>query len=228
VDGVVQPHETIEEMAEAYLVELRSVQKEGPYVLAGYSAGGVVAFEMAHRLVAAGESVRAVVLFETDPGPPEPESPGAKAARHVRRTVDEGVEYLGGWLKTRAAWEAWRVKQRVVELMTRDRGKAMPLELRDRAMNEAFSAARKGHRLEPLEVPLVLFFSVATPEPDRVAIERTWRSLGFAGVDVHVVSGEHGDMILEPHVKEIADVLEGLLVPAPKPGRPHSQGSAEV
>jgi acyl carrier protein len=49
IDGVTAPGASIEQMAQAYLDELRAVQPHGPYLLAGYSGGGVIAFEMANR-----------------------------------------------------------------------------------------------------------------------------------------------------------------------------------
>src|SRR4029077_8113983 len=67
IDGVSRPHHSIEEMAAAYVTEVREVQPEGPYLLGGYSGGGVVAFEMAHQLTAAGEAVALLVMFDTFP-----------------------------------------------------------------------------------------------------------------------------------------------------------------
>src|SRR5260370_4691198 len=48
VDGIELPLQRVEDMAEAYLDAIRTVQPNGPYFLAGYSFGGLVAFEMAH------------------------------------------------------------------------------------------------------------------------------------------------------------------------------------
>jgi len=66
VDPALEPHRTIAEMAQAYLEVVRGIQPNGPYSLAGYSFGGMVAFEMACRLRAAGEPVALMALLETD------------------------------------------------------------------------------------------------------------------------------------------------------------------
>ena len=42
-----QPHDRIEDMAAFYLGEIREVQPHGPYLLAGWSMGGLIALEMA-------------------------------------------------------------------------------------------------------------------------------------------------------------------------------------
>ncbi len=56
---------SVEEMARVYLEEMRRIQSRGPYHLAGYSFGGVLAFERAHQLQAAGEQVGLLGLIDT-------------------------------------------------------------------------------------------------------------------------------------------------------------------
>lgn len=65
VDGKQTPHQSIPEMAAAYLAELREVQPHGPYFLGGYSGGGVVAFEMAQLLREVGEPVAYIGLIDS-------------------------------------------------------------------------------------------------------------------------------------------------------------------
>lgn len=65
VDGISRPLESVESMAEAYLTELRRAQPSGPYLLAGYSMGGVVALEMARRLREAGEPIAALIPIDS-------------------------------------------------------------------------------------------------------------------------------------------------------------------
>jgi amino acid adenylation domain-containing protein len=61
--GGETPHQTVPEMAESYLEQLREVRPHGPYALGGYCFGGMVAFEMARRLRAAGDEVPVVIMF---------------------------------------------------------------------------------------------------------------------------------------------------------------------
>ncbi|GAA2589782.1 amino acid adenylation domain-containing protein [Actinomadura fulvescens] len=55
---------SVEEMARDYLAEIRSVQPEGPYHLAGWSLGGLIAYEMACLLQAGGEDVALLALID--------------------------------------------------------------------------------------------------------------------------------------------------------------------
>lgn len=55
----------VEDMAAHYLREIRTVQPEGPYYLAGYCFGGNVAFELARQLEAGGERVAFLGLLDS-------------------------------------------------------------------------------------------------------------------------------------------------------------------
>ena len=65
LDGNILKDQSFEAMVAAYLAELRSLQPEGPYFLGGYCLGGLLAFEAAQQLSAAGEEVALVVLIQT-------------------------------------------------------------------------------------------------------------------------------------------------------------------
>jgi thioesterase domain-containing protein/NRPS condensation-like uncharacterized protein/acyl carrier protein len=65
IDGRGSFHNSIAEMASHYLNEILTLQPEGPYFLGGLSGGGVIAFEMAQRLVRQGHKVAFLGLFDT-------------------------------------------------------------------------------------------------------------------------------------------------------------------
>jgi thioesterase domain-containing protein/aryl carrier-like protein len=65
LDGRVAPHERIEDMAACYLDALRNVQPNGPYLLGGWSMGGLVAAEMARQLTLQDAGVALLVLLDT-------------------------------------------------------------------------------------------------------------------------------------------------------------------
>lgn len=101
--GPKSPFGSLELLALRYVADLREVQSEGPYHLAGYSFGGVLAFEMARQLVRDGHDVAFLGVVDVGPGyrgrhyhpkrPPErpwlsvpqPPPPGAGLAERARR-----------------------------------------------------------------------------------------------------------------------------------------------
>ncbi len=85
------PDSSVESMAARYVDELRR-HSSGPYLIGGYSGGGIVALEMARQLQQAGEEVDHVVLFDSVP----------------QGTAE--VSNLTGWLRLiRSGWRhGWR------------------------------------------------------------------------------------------------------------------------
>lgn len=65
VDGRLPFLTTIEAMAAQYVAAVRTVDPHGPYQLAGFSGGGVIAFEMAQQLIRAGAEVGLLGMIDT-------------------------------------------------------------------------------------------------------------------------------------------------------------------
>lgn len=65
VDGKSTPLGSIEDMAQKYMEEIRLVQPHGPYLLAGGSMGGLLAFETARKLLESGEKVHSIIMLDT-------------------------------------------------------------------------------------------------------------------------------------------------------------------
>src|SRR5690554_5798698 len=63
--GDAPPHRRLDEAARDYIAELRQVQPHGPYLLGGFSGGGITAWEMARQLQAEGEEVALLAMLDT-------------------------------------------------------------------------------------------------------------------------------------------------------------------
>ena len=63
LDGQSQPLTRIEDLAAYFAAQIKASHPEGPYVIAGYCAGGATAFELAQQLLRAGSNINAVALF---------------------------------------------------------------------------------------------------------------------------------------------------------------------
>ena len=61
------PQRSIDEMAARYVHDLREKHPDGPYSLGGWSMGGLLALEMAHKLADQGAVVADLVLIDTAP-----------------------------------------------------------------------------------------------------------------------------------------------------------------
>jgi acetoacetyl-CoA synthetase len=67
IDGVEEPFERIEDMAQFYLHAVKELQPCGPYLLVGFSLGGLVTLEMAQRLRESGERVALLAMLDSYP-----------------------------------------------------------------------------------------------------------------------------------------------------------------
>jgi thioesterase domain-containing protein len=66
-DGLEEPLDRIEDMAEFHLGAVRQTQPHGPYILIGYSFGGLIALEMARRLSCDGEKIALLAMLDSYP-----------------------------------------------------------------------------------------------------------------------------------------------------------------
>lgn len=127
LNGGVAPHRKVEDMAVHYLSEMRTVQPHGPYYLAGYCFGGIVAFDMAQRLLADGEEVATLVMFNA-PSPLWRRTIGGfsgQASRAHLRVEPQPLRpfhqrALGAFKSPRkiahlAQYYAWRARRRYLE-----------------------------------------------------------------------------------------------------------------
>jgi acyl transferase domain-containing protein/thioesterase domain-containing protein len=141
LDGVSEPSDSIEEMAEQYVSEIREVQPHGPYYLGGWCLGGTIAYEMAKQLEHAGERVAWLGMIQ---------------ARHTSYWASleaaSGVQRLAWGLADRVAFESESVsalngRAKFRYLSDKTRRKAMrtwarvPIDRQRSALVEELAAA---------------------------------------------------------------------------------------
>jgi amino acid adenylation domain-containing protein len=225
LDGRETPLETIGEMAATYIAEIRKVQRRGPYLIGGASFGGVVAFEMAQQLLAAGETTRLVALFDTDPvnyGSSQG-SEGENAAEQSfsdRMRVHLSVllrgpgrlAYLGKKIRRlwrRTLYRSWQLTAALYRKVSR------PLPAALQNVQQANYRALRDYVPRQYPGGVVLFRATGEPEEFTREKERGWRSLA-AAVEVIDVPGDHITMVDEPHAATLAAELRNALDRAPR------------
>ena len=233
VDGR-EPLRTVDLMAERYVEEVRRARPDGPYHLLGWSAGGVIAVEMAHRLRAAGQEVAFVGLLDSSPpkedaGIPDPlqiylrlamgltgkEGPALDrlAAELSGLSIEERLDHLAAWLARNGA-----------------EGRAGELDGL-RPVLEVFRAnvaATRRHPLAPYPGELSLFCAESGRGSgwEAVGLPDRWRPLAPGGLRVEIVPGTHVNLIAEPHVAALAAAIEDTIAGAPPRSRAHADSGA--
>ncbi len=218
LDGTAQPPLTqIESMAARYLKELREVQREGAYMLGGWSLGGVVAFEMAQQLRRQGLEVSLLALFDSYiPTTPGPHTELDDDALLVQFTSDiSGLYDLEEPLTQDADFQSLTIEERLSSLLQEvvRKGCAMP-DLNVKQLTRLFEVFRTNVRAllsyQPQSYPgRITFFRASEQIADLSADPaKDWRNLAAEGVEVHVVPGDHYTMLREPAVQIMAEWLK--------------------
>nr|WP_274538705.1 non-ribosomal peptide synthetase [Streptomyces sp. CB02056] len=188
----------LDAMVDDYLALIRSVQPQGPYALLGWSFGGVVAHELAVRLQEEGEEVEALTLMDSFPsggggGSAEPvrELTGAEAVRALLESLGHDPE------SARAADGPFALLgDAALEAMAR-------VFLANIAVLDSFkSRTFRGD---------VLFFEATREEPRPPVRPEDWRAHVTGRIEVHRVTGRHGEMTRPDQLAQIGPVLAAWL-----------------
>jgi non-ribosomal peptide synthetase component F/thioesterase domain-containing protein/acyl carrier protein len=220
VDGAVKKV-TVEELAAGYIRDIRSLQSHGPYNLSGASFGGLVAYEMATQLVAQGEQVGVVALFDT--GNPAyyrdlsfSQSMRFRASYLLERIERYGkrllhgetwqlVRDLGHSFYIRASGFAWNVFQKLYSV----RQRPMPGALRDNVM--MFSSVAQAYSPKPYPGRVTLFRAAGRTAEYGSDPALGWEEVVRGEIKIITVPGDHMTILEEPHVWNLVEQLSACL-----------------
>jgi len=225
--GDEPPHETFEEMAEAYIAEMRTVQPHGPYLIGGFSGGGLTAFEIAHQLTKAGEEIGLLLLLDSR----LPQTPSLtkfdRAKVQWQRVQQRGPSYVIDWARNRMKWHIAQIQARYAR--EEDLGHTED-QFHNAAVEAAFRGALPLYRMTKFPGNLVLF----RPKLDNAYLlgegrvldsmkEWVWHDNGFGryaeSIDIYEMPGDHDSMVLEPNVRVMAEQLKRCIVEAELKGK---------
>lgn len=197
----------VPELAGRYIELLRAHELRGPCAIAGYSFGGLIAYEMAQRLRASGEEIVLVALFDTvlpraRPRPTLDERASAHL-RRLRESPSRFVSHLVG--HTRARLGLARHAPRVA-----DDDHRYAVVMRATAAYEAIATPYAG--------PVAIWRAQREgTRMSRTAKDLGWSRLVPADAPVHPVDAEHVTVLTAPNVPRIARELRAHLAPFDPP-----------
>ncbi len=221
LDGRSAPLTDLGAMADAYVKEIRKIQPVGPYYLGGRSFGGTVAYEMARRLYAEGQEVALLAIFDSYPKGwlkrfSQDEAHAyrrqflkMRAQRHLQLWIGLSLadKFRYGW--TKLGYKSRKLRNIVWQVSHAIRPATESVSSTVRNIEEINYLAIKSYVPEIYDGK-VTFFSAGEevcPEENLTG----WRVLATGGVDVVGVPGDHQTMIKEPHVGDLARLLEDAI-----------------
>jgi thioesterase domain-containing protein/acyl carrier protein len=210
VDGREDPFDTIDAMADFDLAAIRARQSRGPYFLAGFSFGGLVALEMARRLGEAGEAVALVGLIDSFPH-------ARTFARWPRQAARLGI--VAHVFRTRPTRDA------IAFVLARLRGRNdeardelilanFPIAAATPELRKVYDAGLRAlESYRPRYYPGEIDFFRPAVSIFPIAPARVWGKLARR-FQLHRVAGNHDDMIREEAASLAAALSRVLRGPA--------------
>ncbi len=216
LDGKQPLHTRVEDMAAHYIQEIRTVQPHGPYLLAGFSSGGTVAFEMGQQLVAQGEQVALLAMFDTYSPKLYIENPSLSHTMYAygRTLLQLSPQAKQYYFLAKIDW--------LRLLLTGN-----PRSKYDLWSNYNFSEDTNHYNMELIKTLKQATMADYVPQvyPGRVTLfttkevlrwcryetHRGWKHLAQDGLDIHDIPGTHLGILDEPNVQILAKKLQVCL-----------------
>jgi non-ribosomal peptide synthase protein (TIGR01720 family) len=188
---------SVEQIAAVYAQIMRGYQPHGPYLLAGWSFGGISAFEVARLVIQAGEQVALLCVIDIPAGLPQPAMAAGRAGQ-----IQAALEELAASQDQPAppaalltALAAIDLNQDVLTTLGHDQTAALLHRLHRSA------TALSAYTPRPLATDITLYQAAGFPWPwDLTA---TWQP-HVRHITHHLIPGHHNAPLTEPHVRTLA------------------------
>lgn len=211
---------TIAAIASGLVEEVKRIQPAGPYYVGGYSTGGVVAYEMAQQMRAAGDEIGLLALIEADGGRDFSTRAGQLMtfARNLAR-MDPGK--AARIVLDRAAYALGAVRHRLGQAND-TKVVAAKIDARKHEDEEALHA----YVAEPYAGDVRIFACEERPMTAVVDEAYGWGEL-VEGIIVSTVPGDHYTILGLPNVRVLASDLQDALDMAEAERRKQIRADAE-
>jgi len=218
LNGIDEPLGTIEEIASYYVDSIMNENPHGPYALAGYSFGGIIAYEMAHQFTLREKKVTMVGLLDTDIHPDSYYlNPIRKKIAKILNAFNNYIWVLGKMLTD---WQ--QTKQRIInkkrafknKLLEFKHGKEKQynmnhdnqykLDMMNIIASNKYHIVPRPYKLDLFRVDEKNFY-----RHDRATLG--WGKVALNGVKVHDIPGNHFELFSPPHDVVSARIIQDVL-----------------
>lgn len=211
------PHDDLVVAARDYISEIREIQPSGPYLLGGFSGGGITAFEITRQLENTGETVALLAMLDTPLPVRRSLTKTDRMLIQVQRLKRQGPAYPFIWVKNRIRWEITKHCAPNAKI-----SKIQGQQFHDAAIETAFLRAISHYDMQRWSGNLVLFrpplsgkWTVGKGrlvDNDRAYVfhDNDWGEWA-PYLRVFEVPGNHDSMVLEPNVRVLAARMRTII-----------------
>ncbi|MCY7294921.1 amino acid adenylation domain-containing protein [Alteromonas sp. a30] len=206
---------TIEQLAKQYVEALKSVQNKGPYYLAGWSLGGIIALEMARLLKKSGESVGMLTLIDSflfEEGDDENESTLMLIGQFANELlVSQGQAHMWHEEDAEGLTEEECLSAVAEKLLAE--GVLESQEEFDRRWQQyrTFHQAWTAYQPEAYYDRIRLILAGGGALSHRQSPIKAWNHVAKGGLSIDVFDGDHYSILTEVSGQKVADKLEASI-----------------
>ncbi len=212
--------DSIEKMAAHYIKAMRRVQPAGPYLLGGWSLGGVVAYEMAQQLEQQGQRVDLLALLDSALPDDERSNRGTDDAHLVAAFAQNVADVLGTDVALPTDPAVTGLDGQMQAVLDWCSANAAVEKTRSVQLHKLMQVYKTNYRALQQYVPraysgriTLLLSSEQADQRQRTPIA-DWSGIALGGLRIEAVSGDHYSIVKNPDVQVTAERLEGFLAAA--------------
>ncbi|WP_161556924.1 non-ribosomal peptide synthetase [Paenibacillus amylolyticus] len=205
-----EPLDSIEEMAELYVTEIKRKIPTGPYKLIGWSFGGMVAYEMARMFEKMGEKIEFIGLFDVQPL-------DQSMNIYDEFTEQDAIMYFATLFDLDPLQFDRTDSETALNLLLDEARKRedWPVGMSSKQLKQkmnvlvaAGQAMRKYRYGNPINSDLQLFYVQEVSKHLHKLINPShWKHRTKGTLSTFLVPGDHNTMALPPHVDELAQMI---------------------
>jgi amino acid adenylation domain-containing protein len=224
---------SLEDLADHYITAMQSVQAEGPYLIGGWSSGGVVAFEIARQLQQKGQEIALLAVIDSTLVDQQVKTADMRVPLDTPLDLGDAaiaqdvLRHFNIVAPDAAFFEREPEKQLHYVLEAAIKANEAPADM-TLAQLRYHARVRKintfiARQYQPQSYPGRIHLFVSSEAPTTVGGERdvegdperiknrqikTWSDLAEKGLELYRVPGTHDGLIEEPHVRTLAALLQ--------------------
>ncbi len=240
-DGLAPRNESFASIAQSYLEKIGEIQPTKPYHIAGWSLGGLIAYEMTAQLERQGEKTQPLILIDAPPPfSPIGETPGRREKENLEFTLESELDFItryapvdnikdvaGDKPDIQRLWDAVahyleaehydveKIKQAIIGY------EAGMHVLPNFAQLDIWSAlyylniSRTFRQAHSTYIPQgkiqAPIVYIAAAQSREQIDKEKWQDYAIHPITFHEIAGDHFSIFVQPQVKRLAEIFEAVL-----------------
>jgi amino acid adenylation domain-containing protein len=175
---------TLDELSDIYIEEIKRNQPNGPYIIGGWSFGGVVAFDICQKLLAQGDCIEILIMLD---------SYLPSSGKIKQLMSDDDLVSLA-------------IKNGQILTNTKDIHVDIMSNIYLQSIHTLFT-----YQAKPYNGEVLLIEASEMDESYDVTAKDTWSEILKGNIRIVKSPGNHHSMVKEPNVKILADIIMKIL-----------------